>query len=775
MFEGSVTGPLTKKSSFTFAAERRDISDDAVVNAEILNDNLDRVSSALSVPTPSVRTSLGPRIDYALSPSNTLVGRYTYMDSRHDNQGVGQFALASRAYDTNMTEHRLQLTETSLLTPKVVNETRLQFLRSLSSQDGDNTIPSINVNEAFNGGGAQVGHNSDVDKRWEIQNYTTTTKKTHTLRFGARVRTESETNTSPTNFGGSFTFAGGIGPLLGADNQPVVDPSACANVKLTSLPSGCQQISSLERYRRTLLFNSLGLTPAQMLPLGGGASLFTLNAGNAFADVTQTDIGAFVQDDWRLRPNLTVSLGMRYETQTNIHDWRDFAPRIGVAWAPGARGGRQPKTVIRGGSGFFYTRYDNSYALDVARFNGILEQSYSFVNPTFNYLNPNAPAGALPFIKPNPATLTALPSTIHVTDSNLRAPLIIQSAIGIERQLPKNTTLATTFTYSKGTHMLRSRDINSPIAPGGPRPYPGNEIFLYESSGIFNQKQLMVNVNTRMNKSLSLFGFYTLGYANSDTDSAKTFPANQYDLATEYGRSSLDSRHHLFIGGNVVAPKGVRFSPFVSASSGRPFNITTGSDYYGDSLNTDRPSFAVAGQPGAIPTRWGIFNPNPGPNDPRIPRNYAEGPGFVSINLRMSRTWGFGPTRGGNAALSNTDSGGDRGGRGGDRGGRGGPGGGGGGRGPGGGPGGGGMRMGGGGGRGMFDGGGTTEHRFNLTLSASARNILNHLNPGTPIGNLTSPLFGQSNSVFSFGGGPGGGFNSQAYNRRIDLSIRLSF
>ena len=152
-----------------------------------------------------------------------------------------------------------------------------------------------------------------------------------------------------------------------------------------------------------------------------------------------------------------------------------------------------------------------------------------------------------------------------------------------------------------------------------------------------------------------------MGYANSDTDGAKTFPANQYDLATEYGRSSLDSRHHLFIGGNVTAPKGVRFSPLYQRQfrAGRSTS-PPGSDYYGDSLNTDRPSFAVAGQPGAIVTQWGIFNPNPGPNDPRIPRNYAEGPGYVSINLRMSRTWGFGPTRGGNAALSNADSGGGR-------------------------------------------------------------------------------------------------------------------
>ena len=776
MFEGSVTGPVTKKSSFTFGFERRDTSDDAVVTAQGLDTNLLPIPISLSVPTPSVRTSLGPRFDYALSTNNTIVGRYTYQDSAHTNQGVSQFSLPSRGYNTDSTEHRFQVTETSILGPKVVNETRVQFLRSMSSQSGDNTIPSINVSSAFNGGGAQVGHNNDTDTRWEIQNNTTTTKKTHTVRFGVRVRFENERNLSPVNFGGSFTFAGGIGPILDANNQPVVDPSVCSNVRTNVVPAGCQQVSSLERYRRTLLFNSLGLTPAQMLPLGAGASLFTLNAGTALADVNQTDIGAFIQDDWRVRPNLTVSLGIRYETQTNISDYRDWAPRLGVAWAPGARGGRQPKTVIRGGSGFFYTRFDNGYALDTQRFNGILEQSYSIVNPTFSYLASGATGNNPNFIVPTPSTLSARPSAIHVTDSNLHAPLIWQSAIGVERQLPRNTTIATTFTYSKGTHMLDSRDINSPLVPGGPRPYAGNEIFLYESAGIFNQKMLMVNINTRATKAISLFGYYTLGYTNSDTDSAKDFPANQYSMISDYGRSSLDSRHHIFVGGTISAPLKVRFSPYVSASSGRPFDITTGRDFYGDSLYTDRPSFAAPGTPGAIVTQWGTFNPNPGPNDPRIPRNFAEGPGYVSISLRMSRTWGFGPKRGGSGFTSGSGDGGpgsgdhgDHGSRGGGSrggssgGGRGGPGGG------------GGMRMGGSGGRSMFGDSGSTEHRFNLTLGCYARNLINHMNPGSPIGNLTSPLFGQSTTIYSFGGGPGGGYNSQAYNRRIELSLRLSF
>jgi hypothetical protein len=408
--------------------------------------------------------------------------------------------------------------------------------------------------------------------------------------------------------------------------------------------------------------------------------------------------------------------------------------------------------------------------MDASRFNGITEQSFSLVNPTFNYLTKNNT-----LVAPGTSTLQAQPSALHEVYSNLHAPVIWQSAIGVERQLPKNTTIATTFTFSHGTHMLRSRDINAPIVPGGPRPYAGNEIFLYESSGLFNQRQLMVNVNTRVNRNVSLFGFYTLGYANSNTDGTTSFPANQYNLASEYGRSAIDSRHHVFIGGSVVAPLAIRFSPYISGSSGRPFNITTGRDFYGDSLVTDRPSFATLGEPGAIVTPYGIFNPNPGPNDPRIPRNYAQGPGYFSINMRMSRTWGFGPLRngarpssgdsGGGPGGDHGDRGGDRGGSrgGGDRGGRGGPGG-------------GGMRMGGGGGmHGMFDSG-STEHRYNLSLSVSARNLFNHLNPGMPFGNLSSPLFGLSNSLYTFGGGgPGGGFGSQAYNRRIDLSLRFTF
>jgi hypothetical protein len=257
-----------------------------------------------------------------------------------------------------------------------------------------------------------------------------------------------------------------------------------------------------------------------------------------------------------------------------------------------------------------------------------------------------------------------------------------------------------------------------------------------------------------------------LNNAKSDTDGAGSFPANQYDASADYGRSSIDVRNRFVLGGSIVAPWNLRFSPFVIASSGAPFNITTGQDTNGDLQFTDRPAFATAATIHPIVTPFGVFDANPAPGAVLIPRNYGNGPGQFTVNLRVGRTWGFGERATGPVGMN----GGGDGGRGG--GGRGGPGG-------------GGMRMGGGGmgGGGMrgMDGGGNTGKRYNLTLSVSARNLFNHVNPGPPFGDLSSPRFGQSNSIASGGfggggpGGPGGGGGGAANNRRIELQLRFSF
>src|ERR1035437_9231977 len=266
----------------------------------------------------------------------------------------------------------------------------------------------------------------------------------HAWRFGIRLRGQTDDSVSPQNFNGAFTFGGGLAPVPNAQNQPVLDASGQPLLA---------PITSIERYRRTLLFQNLA--PTQIRALGGGATQFSINAGTAELAVRQVDAGIFAGDEWRVRPNLTLNLGFRYEAQTNIHDWRDFAPRLAFAWAPGGRGQKRAKTVLRAGFGIFYDRFGLGTTLAARRFNGLVQQQYAVPNPDFF---PNVPS---------PAMLPGFQSTqvTQAISAALRAPYILQSAITIERQLPANTTMALTYTNSHGLHLFRSQDINAPL-PG---------------------------------------------------------------------------------------------------------------------------------------------------------------------------------------------------------------------------------------------------------------------------------------------------------------------
>ena len=189
-------------------------------------------------------------------------------------------------------------------------------------------MPALDVSGSFGSGGSQVGNSFNVRKSWELNNFTAKQKGSHAIKFGGRIRHSQIEDTNEGNFGGSWSFSGGFG------------------------------LTSIERYQLTLQMQEQGFTPAQIRAAGGGATSFRLNSGNPFADVSQTDYGVFIQDDWRVKPNLTFSYGLRYETQTNAHSKYDFAPRLAVAWSPGAaNSARPPKMVIRFGTGFFYNRF----------------------------------------------------------------------------------------------------------------------------------------------------------------------------------------------------------------------------------------------------------------------------------------------------------------------------------------------------------------------------------------------------------------------------------
>jgi carboxypeptidase family protein len=757
-YGGEVSGPvIKKKASFFLDFEKRDINDLAIVNATILDQNLNIVSFSESVPLPNRRIEFSPRFDYQLSANHTLVARYEYEHPRNVI-GVGGFSLGSRRYSSVSTLHNVRLTETAIINKVTVNETRFQFVHQVSGDTANNTIPTISVQDAFTGGGSQVGLSSNRQNRWELTNNTSMVLGIHSVRFGARVRGVNITSISPQNFGGTWTFAGSR--------------------------SAGQGLTSIEVYQLTLKGLQQGLTPAQIRANGGGATQFTIAAGNPGASVSQLDLGAFAQDDWRMRPNLMLSFGLRYENQTNISSGLNFAPRFGFAWAPGPANRQRPKTTIRGGFGFFYDRIGEDLTLNANRFNGTNQRQFIVTDPAILNLFP---------VVPSIATLTAFatPVTINQLVEDIRTPYTMQSAISIERALPRNFTMSATFSHARTLHLLRRRAINAPLPgtfiPGVPgsgiRPLGGtNNIFQYESTGRFDQNQMIITLGSRLSPKLSFNANYTFSKNNSDTDGAGTFPANSYDLSREYGRSSNDTRHRFTLFGSIRAPWGISLSPFLIVASGNPFNVTIGRDLNGDALFTERPAFATdLSKPGVIVTRFGAFDPNPTVGAQIIPRNYGQGPGSLTANLRVSKTWSFGGDRRSAAAQrqgqGQTQTQGNRGGQQ-DRGA--GPRGGGGGRGGGagggaGGRGGGGGGFGGGGGGGAR-GGGQEARRYNLTFSVNFQNILNHVNLRPPVGNLSSSLFGVSTgSAGGFGGGGGRGGGSAPFNRLIEASVRFSF
>ena len=748
-FGGNVSGPIGAHASFFIDADRRNIDDNGIINASIPNSSFLGFQPFQSFySTPQRRTTVSPRVDYQLGANNTLSFRYVFLQNDRIITGIGSFNLPpstigsitfpGTGYGTSTREQSVQVVETAVLSAKAVNETHFRYDRESANYTSQSNAPGLFVSQSFVSGGSGYtslddSSNYDLQNGFELQNYTTLTWGAHTTKFGLRIRTDTLDDLSPKGFNGEFQFLGGSGfPQLGPDLTPTGK-----TVKLLSI----------QQYLITMQLLNAGKNSGEVAAMGYGPSKYTVHTGNPYIGFYQMDFGPFIQDDWRVLPNLTLSLGLRWESQTNIPDHNDWAPRFGFAWSPDAKANGRAKTVIRGGWGIFYDRFDISDVETAYRYNLSNQQTFTLDRPTIfdkTFLNPIPPQDL--------SGATANAAQRYQIDSRLQAPRLMQTAIGIERQLFSHTTVSVNFMNSRGTHELRTVDINAPYPiPGMPppgsisnsnnvccRPF-GNigDIYNYESNGTFKQTQLMVNVNARAGRWLTLFGRYAYANAHSDTDGLSTLPANPYNFAADWGRSHLDVAHTLFFGGSFAARWGFRISPFIVAHTGTPFNITTGTDLFlqGQGTPTARPSVVGTADPQFYNTPYGILDPIPLVAAPgtsnMIERNIGEGPGYIGLNLRVSKTWGFGTTHF-KGPVGGARSGGYRGFRG-------------------------------------F--GEATEHRYNLTLSVSGRNILNHENLNTPNGALISPFFLESTGITG-----GFGAESTASNqRRLELQLRFAF
>jgi hypothetical protein len=698
----NVSGGLGKKASWFGSVFQRNSQSNSIINADILGTDGAVVNYTAAVANPQTRLDVSPRFDFSLGSKNTMSVRYMLDRQKESNSGVSGFALQSQAYGVSNYENTIQVSDTWLVSSKVVNDLRFQYMSDRDNQTASETTPTVTVQGAFTSGGNNLGTVKDNLDHYELQDYVSMAEGKHALNFGTRLRLTHEVNSATSGFNGNYIY------------------------------------QSLSAYA------------------AGTPSEYDVTAGNAAAAVNLFDGALFFQDDWSARPNLTVSYGVRFEGQNRISDHADVAPRFSVSWAPGAKAGKKPNTVLRAGYGWFYDRFAAANVLSAIHGNGVNQQNYVVKNPTFTT---DAPTAA------ELGTGYAASPTLYDVAPGLKASVNMQAAVGVDHSFGKYVTLSATYVNSRGVHQYLSDNINAyeaatydPTTGTGVRPNGINEnIYQFQSGGIYNQNQLMLNYSVRAKK-ISLFGFYVLNSAKADTSGAGYFPSQQTNPKADYGRAAFDVSSRFLLGGNYQGPFGISLSPFMVVDSGSPFNITIGQDLNGDNQFNDRPAYATASSTDTLDTAYGNFDLNPGATAARIPYDLGTGPAQWSLNMRVSKSFGIGPRVAGGVG----GSGGGPGGGGPGGGGHGGPG--------GGGPPGGGLGPG-----GLSGSNGpprldqVVPRKYSLTFSAMGHNVFNHVNLAAPVGVLDSPLFGKSTAL------AGGFFSSAASNRSIDVQASFSF
>jgi hypothetical protein len=541
IFEGDFTGPLgsSGKSSFLITANHEEQDLQAVVYASTPA-GLFRAN----VTTPERQTEFSVGLNHELSKKNTISIRYEFGRDSKGNSGVGEFNLPEVGYDESGQEHHLYYNHRTVFTTKLVNDFSLRAgshdNRSQSQHPG---LRKIIVQDAYTGGGAQADTHL-TENHVQISEALSWLHGRHSIKAGINIPDISRRGSSDrSNFDGTYTF------------------------------------STLQDY------------------FSGMPFLFQSNIGNPHLAFWQMEFGGFVQDDFRLRPNLSLGLGLRYDLQNHISDHNNLAPRLSFAFAPD----KKRKFVFRGGAGFFYDRTGAGAIGDVLRFDGINLRQILITRPTY----------------PDPwsstANLQLIPPSVVRFAGNLRSPYSLQYGVGVERQLHKSTTLAANYIESRGVGLFRSRDINSPLSPYYlERPDQSlGRVRQIESSASSRSRSLEILLRGNLTRFFNGTIQYTSGRAYNDTSGINSMPANNYGLSGEWSRADFDQRHRFNVLGSFKVGDLFKLGVSSSLLSGRPYSLTLGTDVNNDGNAKDRPA--------------------------GVGRNSLQGPGSATLDLRWSR------------------------------------------------------------------------------------------------------------------------------------------
>ena len=561
---------------------------------------------------PSRRLNFDARLEHALNRTHTSRLQYQRNAVLQNNLGAGDFDLPSRAYSQNQTEHILRLGDSGVIGKRYYNETRFQTRWVNTGATSASSGQTILVPGAFNAGSAQrSGGRKQLE--FELDDNVDYALANHGLRFGIEIEGGHYRSNESSNADGTFQFTG-----------------------LTAYEAG---------------------RPTQ----------FTQRLGDPTVAYSQYQFGWYIQDDYRLRKNLTVSYGVRHELQTNVPGKFNLAPRFGFVWSPKKNG----SITVRGGAGIFYDWYASQTFEQTLRVDGERQRDRIITNPGF----PN------PFIGGNAVLLP--PSRIQ-SDPNLNQPYIIQSSVGVETNPFKLFRLTSNYTYQRGVHLLRGKNINPPVAGVRPNPTIGN-ITNIESSGYSSVHRLMIGIGpAKFVNGFFWSANYSLMKNSNDGDSPFSLPVNSFNVRAERGPAASDIRHFFSAFASRRLRHGFGLSTIINATSALPYNITTGFDNNRDTVINDRPA--------------------------GVGRNSARGKGRWEIGSRLSWGTDFGPEQkqvsgmqvrmirvGGEASAPSIP--------------------------------------------------GSSNKRFHLEFYAQVFNLLNHTNLQNFAGVETSPFFGQATSA----------------------------
>ncbi len=547
IFEGSLFGPVgrSRNTSFLLSGAREEDDLVPVVFAQgpagLIREN---------VPAPQVNTVASLRVSRQWNARQATFWQVNFQDRWTDNAGVGGATLREAGTQSRFREDEFIFNHRAALSPKLLSQFRILVGRYWAPVRSNLAAPRIVVSDAFTGGGAQSDRlttEAHTSITWLISQ----TRGRHALKYGFNVPDWSRRGlVDRTNEIGALSFA------------------------------------SLEDYAAGRPFAAV------------------VQRGNPKIVFVEKNLGAFFQDEWQLRPNVSLAAGLRYDWQNHFGDRDNLAPRLALAYSPG----KQKKLVIRSGAGFFSERAGPMPIWDILRYDGSRLRRYVL-------------SGAQTPADLRGLSLAGLPASVHLLEPGIELPNTLQFSLGFERQMGKKTVLAVNYTGTRGVQQLRSRDSNPPLPPDfGARPDSTVSVRRQiESAGRLEGDSLEVTLRGTLAPRLSGTVQYVLGRTRTDTGGLNWFPANSFDPRGEWGRADTDRLHNINLLATATVHRWANFGASVSMRSGSPFNITTGRDENRDGMANDRPS--------------------------GVTRNTGLGPGFAGVDVRWYREFRFQPTK----------------------------------------------------------------------------------------------------------------------------------